>query len=82
MVTETPAASDISARSVGSKVIRDVEREAKPSRGYGFVDFPSHAYALAALRYANNNPDLSPFAQVRHALRMPPLCVDAVDDDD
>ena len=29
------------------------------SRGYGFVDFADHITALAALRYLNNNPELS-----------------------
>ncbi len=28
------------------------------SRGYGFVEFASHALALAALRQLNNNPEL------------------------
>jgi hypothetical protein len=39
--------------------MRDLEKAEQPSRGYGFVDFKEHAAALAALRWANNNPALS-----------------------
>ena len=39
--------------------MRNVDREGQPSRGYGFVEFTSHAHALAALRWTNNNPALS-----------------------
>ncbi|KAL1925157.1 uncharacterized protein VTP21DRAFT_40 [Calcarisporiella thermophila] len=28
------------------------------SKGYGFVEYETHAHALAALRYLNNNPDI------------------------
>jgi nucleolar protein 4 len=42
-----------------SKVMLDLQRakDGKPqSRGFGFVDFSHHAYALACLRRLNNNP--------------------------
>jgi nucleolar protein 4 len=41
------------------KIMRDLDKEGQPSRGYGFVEFQSHAHALAALRWTNNNPALS-----------------------
>jgi RNA recognition motif-containing protein len=47
--------------SVKVKVMRDLDKQPVngiyQSRGYGFADFPSHAYALAALRHLNNNPE-------------------------
>ena len=45
-----------------AKVIREVDRidplTKKPkSKGYGFIEFTSHADALACLRFLNNNPN-------------------------
>ncbi|KAK9767317.1 RNA recognition motif-containing protein [Basidiobolus ranarum] len=46
-----------------AKVIRSKDRidpaTKKPrSKGYGFIEYSTHAHALAALRFLNNNPDL------------------------
>ncbi|ORY03776.1 hypothetical protein K493DRAFT_345951 [Basidiobolus meristosporus CBS 931.73] len=46
-----------------AKIIRSKDRidpsTQKPrSKGYGFIEYSTHAHALAALRYLNNNPDL------------------------
>jgi nucleolar protein 4 len=56
-----------------AKVILDLDRAVKsptatksasaPSRGYGFVEFSHHAYALACLRELNNNPAYENMAQ-------------------
>lgn len=45
-----------------AKIIKEIDRidpiTKKPkSKGYGFVEFTSHADALACLRYLNNNPN-------------------------
>jgi nucleolar protein 4 len=47
------------AAAFDDQVIRNLDKPGQPSRGYGFVDFASHAHALAALRWTNNNPALS-----------------------
>jgi nucleolar protein 4 len=40
-----------------------MDKTEQPSRGYGFVEFATHAHALAALRWTNNNPVFSKEAQ-------------------
>lgn len=54
---------DKRARVTQAKVIRSKDRidaasGLSRSKGYAFVEFTTHAHALAALRYLNNNPDL------------------------
>ena len=51
------------AKVSACRILRDLERTDAPSRGYGFVEFQSHAHALAALRWINNNPAFSSLAQ-------------------
>ncbi|KAF7727778.1 RNA recognition motif-containing protein [Apophysomyces ossiformis] len=46
-----------------AKIIRSKDRidsaTQKPrSKGYGFLEYTTHAHALAALRYLNNNPEI------------------------
>ncbi|KAI9476135.1 MAG: hypothetical protein EXX96DRAFT_620603 [Benjaminiella poitrasii] len=46
-----------------AKIIRSKDRidsatNQLRSKGYGFLEFTTHAHALAALRYLNNNPDI------------------------
>ncbi|KAI8888792.1 RNA-binding domain-containing protein [Backusella circina FSU 941] len=46
-----------------AKIIRSKDRidsatQKLRSKGYGFLEFTTHAHALAALRYLNNNPDV------------------------
>lgn len=58
-----PAFSVKAVRS--AKVMLDMERlkDGKPqSRGFGFVEFSHHAFALACLRELNNNPAYVDFA--------------------
>lgn len=44
------------AASFRQQVMRDAEHVNRISKGFGFVEFSSHAAALAALRMMNNNP--------------------------
>ncbi|KAI8968233.1 hypothetical protein BDF20DRAFT_916785 [Mycotypha africana] len=47
----------IQAKIVRSKDTVDSSGKLR-SKGYGFLEFATHAHALAALRYLNNNPDI------------------------
>ncbi|KAI9312627.1 hypothetical protein BX666DRAFT_1985001 [Dichotomocladium elegans] len=51
------------ARIKQGKIVRSKDRidsstSKLRSKGYGFLEYTTHAHALAALRYLNNNPDL------------------------
>ncbi|KAI8389273.1 hypothetical protein BD560DRAFT_452161 [Blakeslea trispora] len=46
------------AKIIRSKDRIDTSTNQLRSKGYGFLEFTTHAHALAALRYLNNNPDL------------------------
>ncbi|KAG1149282.1 hypothetical protein G6F37_001793 [Rhizopus arrhizus] len=46
------------AKIIRSKDRIDVATNQLRSKGYGFLEFSTHAHALASLRYLNNNPDI------------------------
>lgn len=46
------------AKIVRSKDRIDTATNKLRSKGYGFLEFTTHAHALASLRYLNNNPDV------------------------
>lgn len=46
------------AKIVRSKDRVDSQTSKLRSKGYGFLEFTTHAHALAALRYLNNNPEI------------------------
>ncbi|RUS28950.1 hypothetical protein BC938DRAFT_481242 [Jimgerdemannia flammicorona] len=46
------------AKIVRAKDRVDAATQQLRSKGYGFLEFRTHAHALAALRYLNNNPDV------------------------
>lgn len=46
------------AKIVRSKDRVDSATNKLRSKGYGFLEFTTHAHALAALRYLNNNPEI------------------------
>ncbi|KAG1177119.1 hypothetical protein G6F70_002918 [Rhizopus microsporus] len=46
------------AKIVRSKDRIDTTTNKLRSKGYGFLEFTTHAHALACLRYLNNNPDV------------------------
>lgn len=55
-------AKGISTKMAQVKVARDPNRENK-SRGFGFIEFESHAAALAAVKKINNNDKILPGGQ-------------------
>ncbi|KAI9276260.1 hypothetical protein BY458DRAFT_532829 [Sporodiniella umbellata] len=46
------------AKIIRSKDRMDVATNQLRSKGYGFLEFSTHAHALASLRYLNNNPSV------------------------
>ncbi|CAO3693386.1 unnamed protein product [Rhizopus stolonifer] len=46
------------AKIIRSKDRMDVGTNQLRSKGYGFLEFSTHAHALASLRYLNNNPSV------------------------